>query len=1016
SGVSTATGKVRFRATMSTADTLVTPTLSEIRLSYTHVLDHFYVTASPTATAGAPFSITITAKDAGNATIIGWTGTVALAAFLSDGITPGGGTLGTTSLAIAAGGTATLATETYTKAETIKVRATFAAATGLSGPVAISPGPVSRVVIAPNNVTLLPFDTADFAGQAFDVFDNAVPGVGFNWTVGGGVGSLNISTGPVVRFTASPPPANGTLQMAFGPIADTAQIHVVSGVKPWITIAAPAAGAHVTGMVPIGYANSSDAVTVRFEYDGGAGWTLIGTTAVLNGTYDWDTSPLNFVGGSLRAIVTNNRTITNATVVTPIEVDNTPPTIALGAIVDNQAGSGTLTIPYVTDPDVVRVDLTYFDGAWNPIGSDVTIDGTYLWTPGVPINGVTLRAVAVDEVGLKGADQKQGVGNFPPGPNPPVIAAIPDVYVRVGVAYALNLTFYVTDPDTPRSALVISDSDAANVTAVSGAYPALDITYGSVGTFLVTVWVSDGTDTAWTIVRVIASAAQSPPDLVAAPPPVTFDEDTIALNGLGVPATTFFLDPDGDPLAFAVLDGSRVFALVNGNGTIDFWAAANWSGSEWLRLRATDPSGGFAEAAFAVVVRPVNDAPILVTAFAAITFDEDTLAPDVFGGNVSGHFFDVDGDPLTITVLGIANVSARVSLGDTIDLWATANWSGTQTLRVRATDPNGTFVEGSFLVTVRPINDPPIVAAALPSVTFDEDTVALNAFGGAVTLHFFDVDGDVLTFTVLGPVQVTARVNADRTIDFWAAANWSGSEALRVRAADPSGGFVDAPFQVIVRPVDDGPTLAPIPALTINEGDSRTLDLSAYVSDIDTNRSLLVVTTDSPYVTANGFVLTMAFPSNWTNSRFTVSVSDGTLAAFQVVSVTILPPFWKSVYFLPVPPMFLAVVIGVFAQRARWRPTKAFLVDERGEMIREFTLDRSCDVTFDQVRQAGALDAVDKSVKVSKYHAQTVRGDALGLVLLAYGPVTADQIEFAREMLVNVQDKFDDHVKARISE
>ena len=1013
--VSTATGRIRFRASLSTANTLVTPTVSEIRLTYTHVLDHFEVTALPTAAAGAPFSVTVTAKDAGNSTIVAWTGTVTLAAFLADGVTPGGGVLGTTTLAISSGGTATLGTETYTKAETIRVGASFGGASGLSGLIVISPGPVTRVVISPTNVTLLPFDTQVFVGQAFDLYDNPVPGASFNWTVGGGVGTLNVSSGTSVLFTASPPPANGTLQMAFGASTDVAQVQVVSGTPPWVAIASPAAGAHVTGVVPIAYTNSSDAVTVRFDYDGGSGWTLIGIAGVLNGTYLWDTSSLDFVGGALRAIVTNNRSISNTTIVSPIEVDNTPPAIAILSVTDNQATNGTLAVAYATDADVVRVDFSYFNGSWSGAGSDVTIDGFYVWTPGVPINGVTLRAVAVDEVNLNGSDERTGVGSYNPGANPPAIAPIPDLYVRVGAPYVLNLTFYLSDPDTPLAALVIWDSDPANVTANAGAFPSLNVTYGAAGTYLVTLWVSDGTSTAWTIVRIVATA-NAPPTLVSPIPAVAFDEDTVAADALGAPATAFFLDPDGDPLAFAILDGNRVSARVNANATVDLWAAANWSGSETLRIRATDPTGAFAESAFAVLVRPINDAPVLLIAFPPVTFDEDATATNAFGGNATGRFLDVDGDLLTVSVLGGGNVSARVNPDGTIDLWAAVNWSGSESLRVRVTDPSGAFAEGPFLVVVRPVNDAPTVVLALPAVAFDEDTVASNAFAGPVNVHFADVDGDSLTFTVTGTVQITARVNADRTVDLWAAANWSGSESLGIRATDPSGAWAEAPFVVLVRPVNDAPVLLPIATFTMNEGETRTLDLSPYVSDIDTNRSLLVVTTGSSVVAVNGFVLTLAFPSNWTDARFTVTVFDGALAASQTVVVTIVPPWWKSVYFLPVPPVFLAVVIGVFVQRSRWRPTKAFLVDERNAMIREFTLDRACDVTFDQVREAGALDAVDKSVKVSKYHAQTVRGDALGLVLLAYGPVTADQIEFAREMLVNIQGKFEDRVQARLGE
>src|SRR3989440_9351038 len=97
------------------------------------------------------------------------------------------------------------------------------------------------------------------------------------------------------------------------------------------------------------------------------------------------------------------------------------------------------------------------------------------------------------------------------------------------------------------------------------------------------------------------------------------------------------------------------------------------------------------------------------------------------------------------------------------------------------------------------------------------------------------------------------------------------------------------------------------------------------------------------------------------------------------------PGWWQTPYmFLILPGIFLGV--AMFAQRQRWRPAKAFLVDERGKMLREFTLDPSCQVTYDQAVQAGVLDAVGKTIKGTKYHRQTGRGDALGGGPLAHGP------------------------------
>jgi chromosome segregation ATPase/regulation of enolase protein 1 (concanavalin A-like superfamily) len=818
--VSTASGRIRFRATLSTTDTLVTPTVSEIRLTYRHQLDHFFVSASGPAAAGAAFGVTVTAKDSANVTLTGWTGTVTLAARLADGVTPGGGTLGTTSLAITTGGTATLATETYTKAETIRIRASFGGAAGLSGNVAISPGPVTRVDISPANVTLLLLDTQAFTAQGFDAWDNAIPGLAYSWITTGGVGTLNSSSGSTVSFTAGTLEGNGTVEATSGAVTGVALVSVVNGTRPWIAMSSPVAGAHLTGVVTIAYTNSSDAVSVTFAYNGGAGWILIGTTATLTGTYAWDTAGIDFAAGSVRAIVENNRTVTNTTVVSPLDVDNTAPAIALGAVTDEQATTGTLTIAYTTDPDVVRVDLTYFDGAWQAVGTDLTVDGSFVWTPSGPVNGVTIEAVATDEVDLSGSDRKVGVGNRTLGPNPPRVQGIPEIRVRVGSPYALNLTFYVTDADTPLSGLTVTVSDPGNVSATLGAYPSLGFTYGSAGTYLVTVWVSDGTDTGWAVVRVVAS---------------------------------------------------------NGN--------------------------------------------------------------------------------------------------------------------------------------------PPALAAPLPSLVLDEDTPAPNALGAPLTAHFTDADGEVLTFAVFGAVFLSTLVNPNATLDLNPAANWVGAEVLRVRASDPSGGFAEAAFLVTVLPVNDAPEFAAIAPLNYDAGATVVIDVSPYLYDVDNNvLTELTVTTDSAYVQVSGFLLTLSFPAEWDRTNFTITASDGSAIAAQNVDVTFIPPWWRSPYLLAIPPAAVIAVVAMFAQRARWRPAKAFLVDERGQLLREFTLDPACHVSYDDAVKAGVLDAVEAPIKIAKYTGRTVVGDALGVVLLAYGPVSLDQVEFARELLVNVQGKFEATVLDRLAE
>jgi len=170
-----------------------------------------------------------------------------------------------------------------------------------------------------------------------------------------------------------------------------------------------------------------------------------------------------------------------------------------------------------------------------------------------------------------------------------------------------------------------------------------------------------------------------------------------------------------------------------------------------------------------------------------------------------------------------------------------------------------------------------------------------------------------------------------------------------------------------------------------------------------------------PYtVTKDGSSFTSGTVNGSGEVVFTMLGSDPDMRV--TVHNPVPPPWWQSSYMLAIFPIGILLGVAMFAQRQRWRPAKAFLVDDNGRMLREFTLDPSCQVTYDQAVQAGILDAVDKPIKVTKYHGQTVRGDALGVVLLAYGPVTLEHVEFAREMLVQIQDKFEDAVKQRLEE
>jgi len=176
-------------------------------LEVTYVtLDHFHVYVTPsTVQAGQQFSVTVVAKDDANVTIPAWTGTVALSAVLaSNPDSPGGGTLGITSVAITSGGGVTITTETYTKAEAIKIKATGGSITGLSNPVTFIAGNAYKIEYISGNgqsqavATAL---TSPFVARVTDQYGNPVSGRTVAWAATsfptGATGqSLSVTSGP----------------------------------------------------------------------------------------------------------------------------------------------------------------------------------------------------------------------------------------------------------------------------------------------------------------------------------------------------------------------------------------------------------------------------------------------------------------------------------------------------------------------------------------------------------------------------------------------------------------------------------------------------------------------------------------------------------------------------------------------------------------------------------------------------------------------------------------------------
>ena len=133
-------------------------------------LDNFLVNAPGSATAGSPFSVTVTARDQFNNTITGYVGTVHFAATGSNSV-PANYTFvaGDNGVHTFTNGVTlnTSGTQTITVNDTVQTSKTG------SANVSVSPAALDHITISPSSATINAGGTQAYTSEAFDVFGNS---------------------------------------------------------------------------------------------------------------------------------------------------------------------------------------------------------------------------------------------------------------------------------------------------------------------------------------------------------------------------------------------------------------------------------------------------------------------------------------------------------------------------------------------------------------------------------------------------------------------------------------------------------------------------------------------------------------------------------------------------------------------------------------------------------------------------------------------------------------------------
>jgi large repetitive protein len=460
------------------------------------------------------------------------------------------------------------------------------------------------------------------------------------------------------------------------------------------------------------------------------------------------------------------------------------------------------------------------------------------------------------------------VQNIPPIAVNDVANTAEEAPVTIGVL--------TNDRDPDGDPLTITSASATNGTVVINPNGTVTFTPNPDfnGTAVVTYTITDGNGGfATATLTVTVGAVNDGPSSVPIPNLANQDNESASVN-----VGDFFSDKDGDTLSFSAagLPAGIGIDPATGilTGTLDKSASQPNGGVYSVTITATDPGGLTTSRTFTWTI--TNPAPTAVNDTA--TTDEDTpIAIPVIGNDT-----DPDGDPLTVTTATALNGTVSIGAGGILTYTPNANFNGSDTITYVIRDGNGGTSTATVIITVMPVNDPPV--ATNDTATTNEDTpVTIGVLG-----NDSDVDGDPLTVTAATSPNGTVVINPDGTITFTPAPDFNGPTTITYTISDGNGGTSIAAVNITVDAVNDVPVANPSTATT-TEDTPVTVPVLANDTDADGDPlTVTAATAPNGTVTINpDGTLTYTPNANFNGTdTITYTVSDGQ-GGFSTSTVTV---------------------------------------------------------------------------------------------------------------------------------
>ena len=379
--------------------------------------------------------------------------------------------------------------------------------------------------------------------------------------------------------------------------------------------------------------------------------------------------------------------------------------------------------------------------------------------------------------------------------------------------------------------------------------------------------------------------------------PFTIADAESTASQLWVQAKT--CSPELIPENLMILSGSNQFYTLTVN------SPSNLFGIAQIELSVSD-SYLTRTQQFNVFIRNAGDFPMIANVLAQQTSEDIPLYLTITVGGVASESIFITGTSSNTDLVKDTNIEIQgIGQQRTLIISPDQDAFGETEIRLFVSDRHHT-IEDDFILTVTPVNDPPIISN-IDDFWLREDTEL-----EILSFTTLDVDSNSLSVMAVSSDETiipTHTLDMNYALDHWDLSlmplkNTSGVCLISVQVSDGLTTTV-ASFQVDVREMNDTPVIQPIPDIIIDEDTSCTIPLS--LSDEESPITALQLSVHSSNldlilpenIALHDHAMTLTPTKNaFGKANVTLSVNDGSGLPNAIQTETFV--FWvRSVNDLP---------------------------------------------------------------------------------------------------------------------